>query len=143
MSVPLNRAAHAMAFQGKSSNNKHCNPGIQHTTRRLQTRTKLGRHGYECSKWIPTLARSEWHVTVPVMATSEVSQFECNDHHHSIHIARLHTKHGKLRIGIVQVENCQLPKDFSGPPIGDRALVRKFIEGWSRACCCLLNFVIK
>src|SRR5882757_3436900 len=77
------------------------------------------------------------------MATSEVSQFEGNDHHHSIGIARFHTNRGKLRIGIVQVEDCQLPKDFSGPPIRSRALVRKSIEGWSGASCCLLNFVIK
>jgi len=76
------------------------------------------------------------------MAASEVSQFEGNDHHHTIGMARLHTNHGKLRIGIIQVENCQLPKDFSGPPIGNRAPVRKFIEGWSGAYCCLLNFVI-
>jgi len=37
-----------------------------------------------------------------------------------------------------------LPKHFRGPPIGDRVLVRNFIEeGCSRAGCSLLNVVIK
>jgi hypothetical protein len=31
-------------------------------------------------------------------------------------------------IGLAQVENCELPKDFIGQPIGDRALARPFIE---------------
>jgi hypothetical protein len=59
-------------------------------------------------------------------------------------MARPHTKHGKLRIGIVQVEKCELPKHFRGPPIGDRVLVRNVIdEGWSGAGCSLLNVVIE
>jgi hypothetical protein len=43
-------------------------------------------------------------------------------------MARSHTNHDKLRIGVVQVEKCELPKDFRGPPIADRVLVRNFIE---------------
>ena len=44
----------------------------------------------------------------------------------------------------MQVDNCELPKDFSGPPIGDRALVRQFIEeGWSAAYCGLQKFEVK
>ena len=59
---------------------------------------------------------------------------------------RSHTNHNKLGTGVVQVENCELPKRFSTPPIGDRALVSNFIdEGWpgSVACCSMLNFVVK
>lgn len=81
---------------------------------------------------------------VPVTAdSSEVSQFEGNDHHHTIGMVGLHTNHGKLGIGIIQVEYCQLAKDFGGPPVGNRALVRKLIKGWSGAHFCLLNFIIK
>jgi hypothetical protein len=37
-----------------------------------------------------------------------------------------------------------LPKDFRGPPLGYRALVRGCIEeGWSGASYRLLNFVVK
>src|SRR6266567_589023 len=78
------------------------------------------------------------------IATSQVSQFNGNVHRHFIGMARSHTNHGKMRIGVVQVEKCQLPKHFRGPPIGDRVLVRNFIEeGCSRAGCSLLNVVIK
>ena len=78
------------------------------------------------------------------IATSEVSQFKGNVHPHFIGMARSHTNHGKLRIGVVQVEKCELPKDFSGPPIGDRHLVGQFIEeGWTGTGCSLLNFVDK
>ena len=74
--------------------------------------------------------------------TSEVSQPKGKVHRHFIVTAGSHTNHDNLRIGVIQVENCQLPKDFSGPPIGNMGPVRKFIEGWSGACGCLLNFVI-
>jgi hypothetical protein len=62
---------------------------------------------------------------------------------------RSHTNRDKLRIGVVQVEKCELPKDFSGArgapiQVGDRDLVRQFIEGgWSGASCDLQNFVVK
>ncbi len=63
------------------------------------------------------------------MATSKAGQFEGNDHHHTIGITRLHANRGKLRILVVQVENCELPKDFSGPSIiGDEAPVKTFLE---------------
>jgi hypothetical protein len=82
--------------------------------------------------------------TIQNMATSEVSQFNGNVHRHFIGIARSHTNHSKLRIRVVQVEKCELPKDFRGPPIGDRLLVRNFIEeGCSGAGCSLLNVIIK
>jgi len=59
-------------------------------------------------------------------------------------MAGSHTNHGKLRIGVVQVEKCELPKDFRGPPIGERVVVRNSIEeGWSGACCGLRNFVVE
>jgi hypothetical protein len=78
------------------------------------------------------------------IATSEVSQFEGNDNSHFIDMARFHMNHGELRIGVVQVDNCELPKAFSDPPIGDKAPVRNSIEeGCSRAGCSLPNFVIK
>jgi hypothetical protein len=78
------------------------------------------------------------------VATSEVSQFEGKVHRHFIGMARSHTNHDKLRIGIVQVEERKLPKDFRGAPIGDGVLVRNFIEeGWSGATCSLLNVIIK
>jgi hypothetical protein len=80
------------------------------------------------------------------IATSEVSQFKANIHRHFIGpgVARSHTNHGKLRIGVIQVEKCELPKDFRGSPIGNRVLVRNFIkESWSGAGCSLLNVVIK
>ena len=79
------------------------------------------------------------------VATSEVSQFEGKVHRHFIGTARSHTNHDKLRIGIVQVEERKLPKDFRGPLIGDGGvLVRNFIEeGWSGATCSLLNVIIK
>jgi hypothetical protein len=76
--------------------------------------------------------------------TSEVSQFKANVHSHFIGMARSDTNHGKLRIGIVQVEKCELPKHFRGPPIGDRVLMRNFVEeGCSGPGCSLLNIVIK
>jgi hypothetical protein len=82
--------------------------------------------------------------TIQYIATSEVGQFEGNYHRHFTVVPRFHTNHSKLRIGVVQVEKCELPKDFRGPPMGDRALVRNFIEeGWSGASCSLLNFVVK
>jgi hypothetical protein len=57
--------------------------------------------------------------------------------------ARPVTNHDKSGIRVVQVEKCELPKDFRGPPIGDRVLVRDFTEeGWSGARCGLLNFVV-
>ena len=78
------------------------------------------------------------------IATSEVSQFEDNDNSHFVDMAKFYRNHGKLQIGVVQVESCELPKDFSDPPIGDRAPVRNSIEeGCSRTGCSLLNFVIK
>ena len=43
----------------------------------------------------------------------------------------------------MQVENCELTKDFGGPPIGDGDLMGRLIEeGWSRACCVLLNLAV-
>ena len=78
------------------------------------------------------------------MTTSKVSQLEGNYHRHVTVVPRFHTKHSKLRIGVVQVENCKLPKHFGTPPIGERALVRDLIEeSWSRVSCSLLNFVVK
>ena len=59
-------------------------------------------------------------------------------------MARSHTNHDKLRIGVIQVEKCELPKDFRGPPVRDGVLVRNPTEdGWSGAGCGLLNVVIK
>ena len=44
----------------------------------------------------------------------------------------------------MQVENCDLLKDFSDLSIGDRDLVRQYIgEGWSGARCSLENFAVK
>jgi hypothetical protein len=80
------------------------------------------------------------------IATSEVSQFKANIHRHFIgpDMTRSHTNHGKLRIGVIQVEKCELPKDFRGSPIGNRVLARNFIEkGWKGAGCSPLNVVIK
>ena len=39
-----------------------------------------------------------------------------------------HTDHGNLCIGLAQVEDCKLPKDFIDLHIGDKALVRQFIK---------------
>ena len=76
------------------------------------------------------------------IATSEVSQFKGNVHCHFILVPRPHTNRDELRIGVVQIEKCKLPKDFGGPPIGDEVLARNFIEdGWSGAACSLLNVV--
>ncbi len=59
-------------------------------------------------------------------------------------MAGFHTNPSNLRIVFLQVENCELPKNFSGPPIGDRDLARQFTEeGWSGACCALQNFEVK
>jgi hypothetical protein len=78
------------------------------------------------------------------VTTSEVSQFKSNVHRHFTVMPRPHTDRDKLRIGVVQVEKCELPKDFRGPPIGDGVLVRNFIEEGGRwAGCSLLNVVIK
>ena len=85
---------------------------------------------------------SEIHIRSEPVATSEVSQPKGKVHRHFIVAAGSHTNHDKLRIGVIQVENCQLPKEFSGPPIGNRAPVRKSIKGWSGACFSLLNFII-
>ena len=78
-----------------------------------------------------------------LIATSEVSQFKGNDHHHSIGMVRFHTNRGQLRIGVVEVEECELPKDLRGPPIGSRVLVRNFIEEGQSSTCSLLNVIIK
>jgi hypothetical protein len=87
---------------------------------------------------------TEVNVPRPTIATSEVSQFNGNVHHYFTVMPRSHTNRDKLRMGVVQVEKCELPKDFSGPPIGDRVLVKQLIEeGWSGACFSLLNFVVK
>ena len=78
------------------------------------------------------------------IAASKVSQFKGNDHRHFIGMSRFHTNRGKLRIGVVHIEKCELPKGFRDPPIGDRIVVRNFIyEGTSGAGCSLLNVVIK
>ena len=87
---------------------------------------------------------TEVNVPSPTIATSEVCQFKGNVHHHFIVMPRSHTNRDKLRIRVVQVENCELPKDLSGPPIGNRVLAKQLIEeGWSGACFSLLNFVVK
>jgi hypothetical protein len=45
---------------------------------------------------------------------------------------------------LAQVEDCELPKDFIGQPIGDRALARPFIEeALNRACRNVPSWVVK
>jgi hypothetical protein len=81
---------------------------------------------------------------ISTAATLEVSQFKGKVHCHFISISRSHTYHDNLRIWVVQVDKCELSKDFRGPPIGDRVLVRNFIEeGRSETACSLLNVIIK
>ena len=45
-------------------------------------------------------------------------------------VAGFHINHGNLCIGLAQVEDRELPEDFTGSSwaIGDRALVRSFVE---------------
>ena len=77
------------------------------------------------------------------ISTSEVSQFKGNVHRHFTLMPRPYTNRDELRIGVVQVEKCELPKDFGGPPIGDEVLARNFVEnGWSGAACSLLTVII-
>ena len=77
------------------------------------------------------------------IATSEVGQFKGNVYRHFIGMARSHTNHGELRVGVVQITERELPKDFRGPPIGKWVAVRDLIEeGWSRACCPLQNLEV-
>jgi len=83
------------------------------------------------------------------MATSEVSHLEGNYHRHvavTRVVPRFHTEHSKLRMGVIQVLNCELPKYLSTPPMQYRVLVRNLIdESWSRVTCrgSLLNFIVK
>jgi hypothetical protein len=76
-----------------------------------------------------------------------VRQFtnEDNVHHHPTGWAKFHTDPSYLKIRVVQVESCKLPKELIGlPPGRAQDLVRQFIdEGWSGASCRLLNFVVK
>ena len=76
--------------------------------------------------------------------TSEVSQFKRKVDRYFIGMARSHTNHDKLRIGIVQVKKRKLSKNFRGPPIGDGVLLRNFTEnGRCGAGCSLLNVFVK
>src|SRR3984957_11026750 len=76
------------------------------------------------------------------MATS--MQFEGNGHRDSIFLASFHTNHGNLCIGLVQVEDCELPKQFIGRPVGDWVLVRQLVEeGLSRTSRSVQSQVIK
>ena len=76
--------------------------------------------------------------------TSEVSQFKGNDNSHTIGMVRFHANCGQLRVGVVEVKKCELAKHLSGPPVGNRFLVRYFIEeGKSGATCSPLNVVMK
>jgi hypothetical protein len=89
---------------------------------------------------------ARYEIPIRPITTSDVSQFKGNVHHHFIDMARFYTNHDRLRIGVVQVEKCELPKDFSDSPIENtrnRDLVRQFIEEGCASCCGLLNFVVK
>jgi hypothetical protein len=68
------------------------------------------------------------------METSTGGQVKSNDNPDSMEVVRFHINHGNLGIGLVQVEDCELSEDFGSWAIGDRTLVRSFIEeGLSRA----------